>query len=183
MPVELGIMTWHRLKIEIETGILKMKEDIQKSLEIYQEQLRNGYIQTAYIALTKYAAELKGKFPEDYSTSNIGFGYLDYTYFYFVNDALKNKNLKFALVLNHEEMRFELWLCARTAAIQRQYWNLLKDSKWNQNVEEMPKYSVLEDILETKIDFNAKGEMTLNIIDHAVSSALEIEAYLQTLDC
>ena len=160
-----------------------MKGDIQKSLEIYKEQLSDGFIQTAYVVLTKYVAELKGKFPPSYSTSNIGFGYLDYTYFYFTNDYVKNKNLKFALVLNHKKMQFELWLCARTADIRKQYWNLLKDSKWNKNVEVMPKYSVLEVITETQIDFNNKEKMTSNIIDNAVSSALEIENYLQTLDC
>ena len=87
------------------------------------------------------------------------------------------------MVLNHEKMRFELWLCARTADIRKQYWNLLKDSKWNKNVEVMPKYYVLEVVIETQIDFNAKEKMTSNIIDNAVSSALEIENYLQTLDC
>ena len=51
-----------------------MKGDIQKSLEIYKEQLSDGFIQTAYVVLTKYVAELKGKFPPSYSTSNIGFG-------------------------------------------------------------------------------------------------------------
>lgn len=115
-----------------------MKGDIQKSLAIYKEQLSNGYIQTAYIALTKYVAELKGKFPKNYSTSNIGFGYLDYTYFYFTNDYVKNKKLKFAMVLNHEKIQFEVWLCARTADIRKQYWDLLKDSKWNKNVEVLP---------------------------------------------
>lgn len=164
-------------------GEVKMKDDIQKSLEIYKEQLSNGFIQTAYIALTKYVAELKGKFPQNYSTSNIGLGYLDYTYFYFTNDYVKNKNLKFALVLNHEKMQFELWLCARKADIQKRYWSLLKDSKWNKNVEVMPKYSVLEVIIETQIDFNAKEKMTTNIIDSAVSTALEIENCLQTVDC
>lgn len=159
-----------------------MKVDIQKSLEIYKEQLNNGFIQTAYLTLTKYVAELKRNFPQNYSTSNIGLGYLDYTYFYFTNDYMKNKNLKFALVLNHEKLQFELWLCTRTADLQKQYWNLLKDSKWNKNVEIMPKYSVLEVIIETQIDFTAKEKMTSNIIDHAVSSALEIEKYLQTLD-
>lgn len=107
---------------------------------------------------------------------------MDYTYFYFTNDYVKNKNLKFALVLNHKKFQFELWLCARTANIQKQYWNLLKDSKWNKNVGIMPKYSVLEVIIETQIDFNAKEKMTSNIIDNAVSSALEIEKCLYTLD-
>ena len=160
-----------------------MKDDIQKSLEIYKEQLSNGYIQTAYIALTKYVAELKRKFPQNYSTSNICFGCLDYTYFYFTNNYVKNKNLKFALVLNHEKIQFELWLCARTADIRKQYWNLLKDSKWTKNVEEMLKYSILEVTVETQIDFNTKEKMTSNIIGNAVSSALEIENCLQTLDC
>ena len=31
-----------------------MADDIQKCLEIYQEQLHNGYIRVAYVTLTKY---------------------------------------------------------------------------------------------------------------------------------
>lgn len=41
-----------------------MADDIQKCLEIYQEQLYNGYIRVAYATLTKYVAELKSKFPQ-----------------------------------------------------------------------------------------------------------------------
>lgn len=41
-----------------------MADDIQKCLEIYQEQLNNGYIRVAYATLTKYVAELKSKFPQ-----------------------------------------------------------------------------------------------------------------------
>lgn len=59
----------------------------------------------------------------------------------------------------------------------------MKDCKWNKHVEVMPKYSILEVIIDTKIDFNAKETMTSNIIDNAVSSALEIENCLQTLGC
>lgn len=154
-----------------------MKNEIQKSIDIYKEQLSSGYIQTAYITLTKYVVELKRKFPPNYSTSNIGFGYLDYTYFYFINDYIKNKNLKFALVLNHEKMQFELWLCARTTAVQKQYWKLLKDSKWNKNINKMPKYSILEVELENKIDFNNKENMTKNIFNRLLSVSLEIQEY------
>lgn len=160
-----------------------MENEVQKSIEIYKEQLSYGYIQTAYITLTKYVAELKGKISKNYSTSNIGFGYLDYTYFYFTNDDIKNKSLKFALVLNHEKMQFELWLCARTADVQKQYWNLLKNSKWNKNINEMPKYSVLEVVLENQIDFNDKENMTKNIINRSLSLLLEIQEYLQSIDC
>ena len=52
-----------------------MNDEIQKSLEIYKEQLNAGYIRTAYITLTKYVAELKAKFPKEYTTSNLAFGY------------------------------------------------------------------------------------------------------------
>lgn len=156
-----------------------MDEDIQKCLEVYKEQLNEGYIQTAYITLTTYVAELKSKISKDYSTSNIGFGYLDYTYFYFTNKEIKNKRLKFALVLSHEQMRFELWLCARTVDIQKQYWQVLKDSKWNKDINEMPKYSVLEIILEDQIDFSKKINMTEKILNQAVFSAIEIQDYLK----
>lgn len=33
---------------------LLMKKDIQKCLEIYKEQLNQGYIQTAYLTLIQY---------------------------------------------------------------------------------------------------------------------------------
>lgn len=62
-----------------------MADDIQKCLEIYQEQLNNGYIRVAYVTLTKYVAELKANFPKAYTTSSVAFGYLYYTYFYFTN--------------------------------------------------------------------------------------------------
>ncbi len=159
-----------------------MKNDIQKSIDIYKEQLSYGYIQTAYSVLTKYVAELKRKFPKDYSTSHIGFGYLDYTYFYFINDYIKSKNLKFALVLNHEKMQFELWLCARTVDVQKQYWNLLKDSEWNKKTNQMPKYSALEVVLDTQIDFHDKDNMTLSIIDQTTSLSSEIQKYLESID-
>lgn len=39
-----------------------MENDISKSIDIYKEQLAKGDIQRAYIALTKYIAELKQNF-------------------------------------------------------------------------------------------------------------------------
>ena len=86
-----------------------MKKDIQKSIEIYKEQLDNGYIQVAYLALTKYVAELKSNFPKEYCTGNISFGYLDYTYFSFFNTFLRDQKLRFGVVLNHRKMQIELW--------------------------------------------------------------------------
>lgn len=159
-----------------------MENDIQKSLDIYKEQLSYGYIRTAYLALTKYVAELKSKFSPQYKTGNISFGYLDYTYFPFFDQYLRNQKLRFGIVLNHKKMQFELWLMGQNADVQRKYWEILKDSVWN-NKKEIPKYSILEIVLETQIDFNNKANMTQNIIHHSETLALEIQEYLKSVDC
>ncbi|MCI8565134.1 MAG: hypothetical protein HFI39_02265 [Lachnospiraceae bacterium] len=80
-----------------------MEYDIQKSLDLYKEQLSYGYIRTAYITLTKYVAELKSNFSTQYKTGNISFGYLDYTYFSFFNQYLREQKLRFGVVLNHKK--------------------------------------------------------------------------------
>lgn len=77
-----------------------MENDVQKSIEIYKEQLSYGYIRTAYLVLTRYVAELKSRFSAQYKTGNISFGYLDYTYFPFFNQYLRNQKLRFGVVLN-----------------------------------------------------------------------------------
>ena len=86
-----------------------MKQGINKCIEVYRNCLAEGSIQQAYVALTKYVAELKAKFPESYNTGNVSFGYLDYTYFPFSNEYLREKKLRFGIVLNHEKMQFEAW--------------------------------------------------------------------------
>lgn len=160
-----------------------METDIQKCLEIYKEQLSYGYIQTAYVALTKIAAELKANFPKEYHTGNISFGYLDYTYFPFFNEYLRNHKLRFGVVLNHEKMQFELWLMGQNADVQKRYWEILKNTEWNFNRKEMPRYSVLEVVLENQINFTDKENMTKNIIDHSMSLASEIQKYLENIEC
>ncbi len=105
-----------------------MEKEISKCIEIYKNQLAQGDIQRAYLLLTKYVAELKSKFPKQYTTGNISFGYLDYTYFPFFNDFLRKHKLRFGIVLNHERMRFELWLMGQNAPLQKEYWGLLKNT-------------------------------------------------------
>ncbi len=159
-----------------------MEKDIQTSIEIYKEQLHYGHIRTAYLALTKYVAELKSGFPKTYHTGGISFGYLDYTYFPFFNAYLRSRKLRFGVVLNHEQMQFELWLMGQNGEVQKRYWEILKLSQWNQDRKEMPQYSVLEVVLENQIDFNNKETMTENIITGAISLASEIQKYLENKD-
>lgn len=106
-----------------------MEKDITKSLEIYKEQLSKGDIRQAYFVLMKYVAELKAEFPSEYKTGNISPGYLDYTYFSFFNEFLRERKLRFGIVLNHDQLQFELWLMGQNVTIQEKYWQLLKNSK------------------------------------------------------
>lgn len=133
--------------------------------------------------MTRYIADLKSKFSTQYKTGNISFGYLDYTYFSFYNQYLRNHKLRFGIVLNHEKLQFELWLMGQNADVQRKYWEILKNSVWNGNRKKMPKYSILEIVLENQIDFSNKDNMTQNIMKHSVTLALEIQEYLKNIDC
>lgn len=127
--------------------------------------------------------ELKTKFPQDYKTGNISLGYLDYTYFSFFNQYLRNRKLRFGIVLNHEKLQFELWLMGQNIDVQRKYWHIFKETKWNQNQKTMPKYSVLEVVLEKTIDFKNKQDMTQNIMSCAILQATQIQEYLKKVDC
>ena len=159
-----------------------MEKDLTKCLAIYKEQLENKSIQIAYIALMEYMAQLKNEFSKDYYTSNLSRGYLDYTYFPFSNSYLKARKLRFGIILNHELLRIELWLMGQNSTIQKKYWEVLKDTKWNQNQKSMPKYSVLEASLFENIDFNNENEMTNIILERANFLANEIQEYLKDND-
>lgn len=76
-------------------------------------------------------------------------------------------------------MQFEIWLMGQNANVQKEYWEILKDSKWNIDRKEMPRYSVLEVVLENRIVFNEKERMTETIITSALSLAKEIQKYLE----
>lgn len=159
-----------------------MEKDISKCIEIYKNQLIQGDIRRAYVLLIKYMGELKAKFPEQYSTGNISLGYLDYTYFSFFNMYLRQHKLRFGIVLNHMKMRFELWLMGQNASVQQKYWELLKNTDWNKNVNTMPQYSVLEVCLESDIDFSNKDFMTDRIFSNAISLAEVIQDFLVGID-
>lgn len=133
-------------------------KNLNHYVAVYKEQLSKGDILIAYNGLVKFVMKLRVDViksqSENYSFSGILHGYMDYTYFYYTNDFLKSKKLKLGLVLNHLEMRFEIWLLGQTIAIQKTYWDVLKESKWNKGKIEMPTYSILEVTIEDKPDFD-----------------------------
>ncbi|MBC8064113.1 MAG: hypothetical protein H7Y17_04740 [Chlorobia bacterium] len=135
-----------------------MKEaNLNTLVAAYKEQLDIGDIQVAYAGLVKFVMRLKTRFTnilgDRFSFSGIFQGYMDYTYFYFANDNCRERKLKFGLVLNHQEMRFEIWLLGQTKDVQERYWNCMKHTKWIQD-ETMPKYSIFAHVLIENPDFD-----------------------------
>lgn len=133
-------------------------ENLNHYVAIYKEQLNKGEIVVAYNHLVKFVMKLRVDFikhlSESYSFTGILHGYMEYTYFYYSSDYLKRNKLKLGLVLNHLDMRFEIWLLGNTAAVQKRYWDLLKDSKWNKDRTEMPQYAIVEVVIDHNPDFN-----------------------------
>lgn len=161
-------------------------ENLNKYVAVYKEQLNKGDILIAYNELVKFVMELRTKFikslSDQYSFAEILHGYMDYTYFYYSNNFLKSKKLKLGLVLNHLEMRFEIWLLGNTIPIQKKYWELLKTTKWNKERTEMPKYSILETTLVENPDFNNLNALTEQIETKTIKVSDEILDYLKTIN-
>lgn len=158
-------------------------KNLNDYIAVYKALLAEGDIQKAYSGLIKYVLSLKPRLSEKmsngFSFGNISRGYMDYTYFPFFNDFLRTEKLRFGIVLNHEKVRFELWLMGQNAGIQRKYWNILKTSIWNKNQMEMPRYSVLEVILVENPDFNNTDALTQKIIKDTTCITEEIITYLK----
>ena len=144
----------------------------------YKEELKKGDIQQAYNRLVKYVMRLRTilskNLSDSYSFGNIFQGYMDYTYFYYSNNFLKKRKLKLGLVLNHTNMRFEIWLLGQTAAIQDKYWQSFKTTKWNKDRATKPKYSILETVLIENPNFNDLDLLSQQIEDKLVIVSSEI---------
>lgn len=163
-----------------------MMENLNKYVSIYKEQLNKGDILIAYNELVKFVMKLRTDLIKDlshkYAFAGILHGYMDYTYFYYSNDYLKSKKLKFGLVLNHLEMRFEVWLLGGTLPVQKKYWELSKNTKWNKNRVEMPNYSILEAVLVENPDFDNLDMLTEQIENEMIKVSDEILDYLKQID-
>ena len=153
-------------------------KNLNDIVAVYHKELQKGDILVAYNELVKFVmntrTELVKKLGHQFSFAKVLHGYMDYTYFYYTNNFLKSKKLKLGFVLNHVDMRFEVWLLGNTIPVQKEYWNLLKSTKWNKNKTEMPQYSALEAVIIDNPDFNNLALLSKNIHKNIVQVTEEI---------
>ena len=163
-----------------------MSKKINSCISLYKEQINKSDIQKTYMFLLRYVMQVKTSFEKafskEYSCGYVSPGCMDYSYFSFTNDYLRSKKLRFGIVLNHNEMRFELWLLGQNKKIQDKYWNLLKTSPWNEGRTKKPQYAELEIVLVDNPDFENIDALTADIINRAVDEADKIIAYLKKSD-
>ena len=153
-------------------------------MEEFREQLAEGSIQKAYRALLSYMMGLRRHF----KNSNAGFavsglyqGYMDMTYFALFPPLLKHHDLKIAIVFNYDAFRFEAWLAGRNRKVQRQYWELFRDSQWPEYRVVTPATgvdSIVECDLATDFDLGDPDALTAIIEAGTVAFIDDIERFL-----
>jgi len=142
----------------------------------YKKAFASGEIQETYQSLVGIVQGLRTEFHKTYkgefSVANVLHGYIDFTYFYMQNEYLKKHKLKLAIVLNHKDARFELWLLGQTKDVQIAYWKKLKGVKWV-NEDSMPEWSIFEAVMLSDPDFDNTEQLSESI--HSVFGVLSKE--------
>ena len=142
------------------------EKGLNSLIPAYKKTFASGEIQKTYQSLVSIVQNLRTDFSKifenQYTVANVLHGYIDVTYFYLQNDYLKDRKLKFAIVFNHQQAHFDLWLLGQTKNVQVSNWKKLKGSKWVTG-EFMPKYSIFEIVLLPSPDFENYKKLSKNI--------------------
>lgn len=158
------------------------EKGLNSLIPAYKKTFASGEIQKTYQSLVSIVQNLRTDFSKivenQYMVANVLHGYIDFTYFYLQNDYLKDRKLKFAIVFNHQQAHFELWLLGQTKNVQASFWKKLRGSKWVTS-ELMPEYSVFEIVMLPNPDFENYKKLSKSIYTAFDSLSKEI---LNTLE-
>ena len=147
----------------------------------YKRQLQQGDIREGYRGLIKYMMDLKTYFKNEYPgygvSGNIYQGYMDISHFTFTPPELKRQRLKIAIILNHEKVRFEVWLVGVNKQIQKRYWELFQGSDWDKYyIPPNPQdgFSILEGVLVEGPNFDNLPALTKQIEQAVLTFILDV---------
>ena len=161
----------------------------QDNLHQFREQLKKGTIQAAYRVLLDYIMHLRTHFQKSLPgcdvPGNVYQGYMDMTYFSIIPPSLKQHKLKIAVVFVYDTFRFEVWLSGYNRQVQAKYWQLVRDSGWEQYrlVDDPLKAdSILEHILVEEPDFDDLDKLTRQIEKDTLAFISEVETHLSSLE-
>ncbi len=164
-------------------------ENFNDSIAEYRRQVQKGDIVKAYRGLMDFMMNLRNhfrdRFPEYSFPGNIYSGYMDMTYFPVLTPVLKGKGLKTAIVLIHEDVRFEAWLSGYNKQIQMKYWSIVREKGWDRyrvpgTIKSID--SIVECDLELCPDFSNIASLTDTIETLSHKFIQDAELFFQDLD-
>jgi hypothetical protein len=159
-------------------------EDIKKNISEYRKQLETGTVKAAYQGLMKYfdnlRLHLKNKYP-DYFLSDVHYGLMDYTYFYFFPKSLQRQKLKVVILFRHDSFKIEALLAGYNREAQAKYWKLFKENGFNKyplavNPEEPDRF--VDSTLVENPDFGNLEALTQEIENKTLKFIEAIEGFL-----
>ena len=160
-------------------------ESLQEYMNEYRKQIEKGAIKQAYKGLMEYIMDLRthfrNKYPGYYVSGSIYHGYMDMTYFSFFPESLKNRKLKIAVVFIHDTIRFEAWLVGYNKNVQKEYWELFRESDWNKyHIVPTTKGvdSIIDCVLVGNPDFSDLDNLTEQIERGTLNFISDIEDFL-----
>jgi len=160
-------------------------ELFQDYVKEYKIQLAKGSIQRAYRGLIQYNLDLKTYLAKKHPTYSVSGslyqGYMDMTYFSFTPASLAERKLKVAIVFVYQTFRFEAWLAAVNKQVQAKYWQLIKDSGWEQyhlvpSLEGQD--AIIECVLAEEPDFSDLDVLTKQIETGSLKFIADVESFL-----
>lgn len=161
-----------------------MKDQFQKSIEVYREQLNQGYIQQAYkgilTSINEFRMHLQKAYPEYLIPNNMHDGVMDITYFAFSPSELRSHKLKIALVFNHQDFNFELWLVGQNKKVQKAYWTMFKESDWNVfPLTSSPEHAIVRISICSKPHFEDQLQLHAVLEENLVDFITNIQSSIQ----
>lgn len=164
-------------------------DSLDEYIKEYQSLLEMGKIQVAYKGLIRYMLDLRNHFKKNHAdffvAGHMYQGYMDITFFACMPNALKAKKLKTMIVLNHEALQFEIWLCGYNKGIQKRYWEIFKQSHWNKyHVPTDIKgiYSIVEHVLVDQPYFDNLEALTEHIEAETLTFMDDILTFLEEVE-
>jgi len=158
---------------------------LQDDMLEFKQQLQKGSIQKAYQGIMAFMMGLKNHlaaaYPDYAAPGGLYFGYMDMTYFSILPKALKERELKIAIVFVYDSFRFEVWLSGKNKQVLAKYWQLFRQNQWDKyNLNEPGKGIdyIVTHVLVADPDFDDLDTLTQQAEQGAMQFIQEIEGFL-----
>jgi hypothetical protein len=144
--------------------------NLDADLQELKARLQDGSIQRAYTGIVAFMSRLRGEFASrrgERAVSALYQGYFDMTYFALFPAALKQRDLKLAVVFNYASFAFEAWLAACNRTLQRRYWELLRNAGYAQHLLVEPSVgidAIVVAVLANDYSIEAEDRLTAHLV-------------------